>query len=159
MRMSVASACADEIERTSKEQSLTRPLTQLVPTQLDQNFVGLVDDGLERNRQRSKYRFEVEADWRAVAHTLRESLRIRQDTDCAQRLRVAFQQDTLSRISAERGRSCFLPKAQLYKIQIGIDFGGLQMLSLLLFHIGTERIQHAIGNGIVRRLGRTIVIN
>ena len=33
------------------------------------------------------------------------------------------------------------------------------MPGLLFFHIGTETIQHAIGNGIVRKLGRTIVIN
>src|SRR5205085_673384 len=108
---------------------------------------------------RAEYRFEVKADWGAVAHALSESLRIRQDTHCAQRLRIAFQQDTLSRVSAKRGCDCFLPKSQLYKIQIGVDFGGLQMPSLLFFHIGTERIQHAIGNGIVRKLGRTIVIN
>src|SRR5712671_6902646 len=98
-----------------------------MPARLDQNFVRLIDDGLERNRWRSKYRFEVEADWSAVAHTFRESLRIRQDAHGAQRLRVAFQQDALSRVSAERGRDCLLPKSQLYKIQIGIDFGGLQM--------------------------------
>ena len=73
--------------------------------------------------------FEVQADGSSIAHAFRQALGVRQDSNGAQGLRIALQQNALAGVGAKSSSDHFLPQAQLDEIQIRVELRNLQTLT------------------------------
>src|SRR5260370_28405969 len=98
----------------------------------DEYFVLLVAFEQVVKEKRAVLRLEIHTDRGSIAHTFGQTPGVREHANCAQRLRIAFKQNSLAGVSAEcRGDDLFA-QPQLNEIEIGINRSDLQMAGFFL---------------------------
>src|SRR5712691_6165422 len=91
--------------------------------------------------KRVALRLEIQTDRSSIAHAFGQTLCVREHANRAQRLRIAFEQNSLSGVSAERCGDDLLAQSQLNEIKIGVNRSDLQMSRLILAQVISEGLE------------------
>src|SRR5260370_40928251 len=125
----------------------------------DEYFVLLVAFEQFLKEKRAVLRLEIHTDRGSIAHTFGQTPGVREHANCAQRLRIAFKQNSLAGVSAEcRGDDLFA-QPQLNEIEIGINRSDLQMPGLILAQVIAESFENAIRDLVIGVLRGVVVFD
>src|SRR6266404_3269271 len=125
----------------------------------DEYFVLLVAFEQVVKEKRAALRLEIHTDRGSIAHTFGQTPGVREHANCAQRLRIAFKQNSLAGVSAEcRGDDLFA-QPQLNEIEIGINRSDLQMPGLILAQVIAESFENAIRDLVIGVLRGAVVFD
>src|SRR5258708_21285552 len=83
-------------------------------------------------------RLEIQTDWSSVTHAFGQTLGVGEHTNRAQRLRIAFEQNSLAGVRAEGRGDDLFAQSQLNEIEISIHRSDLQMPRLILSQVIAE---------------------
>src|ERR1700686_313921 len=97
-------------------------------------------------------RFEDKTDRSSIANAFSQSLRVRQDTDGAQCLWIAFQQNALTCIGAKRRGNNFFAQPELNEIQVGVYLSDLEALTLIFAQMIAKGFEDPVVDNIIRGL-------
>src|SRR6266478_1168696 len=125
----------------------------------DEYFVLLVAFEQVVKEKRAALRLEIHTDRGSIAHTFGQTPGVREHANCAQRLRIAFKQNSLAGVSAEcRGDDLFA-QSQLNEIEIGVNRSDLQMPRLILAQVIAESFENAIRDLVVGSFRDAVVFD
>src|SRR5712691_1596101 len=102
---------------------------------------------------------EIQTDRSSIAHAFGQPPGVREHANRAQRLRIAFEQNSLAGVGAEcRGDDLFA-QSQLNEIEIGVNRSNLEMPRLVLAQVIAESFKNAIRDRVVGCLWRAVVFD